>query len=213
MLGAVRFARLPRVLVASLCLAAAAAGTSAFADDKMMGPISGLQPVTPAPDPAAVKPGLAVTYYFNFFRRIRELEDWMKFDKGRVGEPIPQLDYDVGPGNVLTTTADNGVGAQIEGMINFPTTGAYEIQMQSNDGVRLTIGGQQILEDPDVHSDRMSDLITLNIEQAGWYPLKLLYFERKGTSTLQLFWTTPDDKDNVAFVPAESLGHIPKQMN
>jgi hypothetical protein len=209
MLGAVRFARLPRVLVASLCLAAAAASGGALADDKM-GPVSGLQPVNPAPDPAAVKPGLAVTYYFNFFRHIRELEDWMKFDKGRVGEPILQLDYDVGPGNVLNTTADNGVGALLEGMINFPTAGAYEVQMQSNDGVRLHIGGQKIIEDPDVHSDRMSDLVTLNIEQPGWYPLKLFYFERKGTSTLQLFWTTPDDKDNVAFVPAEALGHIPK---
>ena len=39
--------------------------------------------------------------------------------------------------------------------------------------------------------------------------LDLLYFERKGTSTLELYWKQPGDEDGgMALVPAEAFAHL-----
>ena len=46
----------------------------------------------------------------------------------------------------------------------------------------------------------------MTIEEAGWYPITVLYFEKKNTSTLQLYWLKPTDEPGPMFiVPAESF--------
>ncbi len=138
------------------------------------GTISGLapakpqpKPAKPQPKPAALKPGLAVTYHYGMVRHVDELATIAKYSKGSLGPPIPQLNYKVGQGNVLTSKFDNGVGAFIEGLINFPEAGTYVLKMQSNDGVKLEIGGKLIHLDPGVHVDTFSDPIPVKIDAAG----------------------------------------------
>ena len=77
--------------------------------------VSGLQPATPQPSTADLKPGLAVTYYFNEFDNTREIADWSKYRDGVRGEPILILDYFVGDGEVLTSGRNDHVGADIRG--------------------------------------------------------------------------------------------------
>ena len=174
------------------------------------GTISGLAPAKPQPKPAALKPGLAVTYYYGMVRHIDELATIAKYSKGSVGPPIPQLNYKVGQGNVLTSKFNNGVGAFIEGLINFAQAGTYVLKMQSNDGVKLEIGGKLIHMDPGVHVDTFSDPIPVKIDEAGWYPLSLIYFERKNTSTLELYWSKAGGAEAADFVPANAFAHLPK---
>jgi hypothetical protein len=172
-------------------------------------PMSGLRPLEPQPDPAALRPGLAVTYHYNMFRHVDQLVQWAKSNEGEAGRPLPVLDYNVGPGRVLNTEKEDGVGAVIEGLIRFPEAGTYEIVVHSNDGVKLRIGDVLVYADPDVHPDRLSEPIPVRIDQAGWYPLSVLYFERKGTSTLELYWLLPGEPDRVRYVPAEAYAHLP----
>ena len=80
--------------------------------------------------------------------------------------------------------------------------------VQSNDGVRLNIGGKQIFEDPDIHGDRFSPELYVNITDPGWYSIRVLYFERANSSTLELYWQEPEG--DVVFVPTEAFGHIKK---
>ena len=174
------------------------------------GTITGLTPAKPQPKPAALKPGLAVTYYYGMVRHVDELATIAKYSKGNVGPPIPQLNYKVGQGNVLTSKFNNGVGAFIEGLINFAQAGTYVLKMQSNDGVKLEIGGKLIHLDPGVHVDTFSDPIPVKIDEAGWYPLSLIYFERKATSTLELYWSEPGGAEASDFVPADAFAHLPK---
>jgi hypothetical protein len=128
-----------------------------------------------------------------------------------VGEPILILDYFVGDGDVLTSGRVDHVGADIRGFMKFPVAGTYTIAMQSNDGVDLKIGGKRIVYDPDVHSDRFSDLIPVEITAPGWYPLHLLYFEKQVTSTLELYWLKPGGDGQLDFVPEEAFAHLPGQ--
>ncbi|MBO6783891.1 MAG: hypothetical protein JJ899_11560 [Alphaproteobacteria bacterium] len=171
--------------------------------------MTGLQPASPQPAADQLKPGLSVTYYFNKFNHTREIPEWAKYKDGVQGEPIAMLDYFVGDGDVLTSGRADHVGADIRGYINFPVAGTYTIAMQSNDGVDLNIGGKRVVYDPDVHRDRYSDLVPVVIETPGWYPLRLLYFEKQVTSTVELYWLKPGGGGQLDFVPAEAFGHIP----
>jgi len=163
-------------------------------------------PAAPQPDAATLKDGLAVRYYFAKFNHIDRLVDWMKYDDGVPGEPLPMLDYDVGMGNVLTTTSSDMVGAHITGFIAFTEPGTTRLRVTSNDGVRVTLGGEMIFEDPGVHKDATSPDLVFDVAEPGWVPLDILYFEKKGTATLKLSWQPPGAPGFVP-VPGAALKH------
>lgn len=191
-------ARIPSLFpLLALTLVLAAAGTAWSA---------GPQPANPQPDAKALKDGLAVRYYFAKYNHIRELESWMKYKAGKPGDPIAMLDSKVGSGAVLTSGVTDLVGAHITGYLGFESAGAYRLQVTSNDGVRITLGGAKIYSDPDVHRDRTSDPIAVQIDRPGWYPIEVLYFEKKNTATLQLHWSPPGSS-GFAPVPATAFKH------
>ena len=158
------------------------------------------------PVPADLQPGLNVTYYYNIFNFVDEVREWSQGQPGEIGAPLLSLDYNVGSGRVLTSNRTDGVGAIIDGFINFPETGVYTMAMQSNDGIEVKIGGQTVFFDPNVHADRFSGLAAVRVEEPGWYPLDVLYFEKRNTSTLELYWQPPGAEGGLNFVPAEALG-------
>ncbi len=169
---------------------------------------TGLKPLAEQPDPAAREPGLAVTYYFGIFNLVDEIVEVAKLEEGQRGPAIPALDYKVGSGAVLTSGRADGVGADIRGLINFSRAGTYMMALQSNDGVRLELGGRLLFLDAGVHADRFSKLVPVEIETPGWYPLSILYFEKRNTSTLQLYWTRPGDQGGLTFVPPDAFAHL-----
>jgi len=163
----------------------------------------------PAAEGAALEPGLAVDYYYGYYRWIDELEERIGEGDAEPGAPLPALDYQTGTGKVLSSPRSNGVGARIRGYLHLAEPGAYTLVVQSNDGVRLTLAGERLIEDPDVHADRYSRPVTVEVAEPGWYPLEVLYFERKNTSTLRLFWrppSAPADAD-MSLVPATVFAH------
>lgn len=171
--------------------------------------ISGLKPAYPQPNAAELEPGLAVQYYGAKFNDLDDMDDWMKYDDGKAGTPIPMLNYQVGTGNVLTATSEDFVGADIKGFINMDKPGRYTFMVHSNDGVYVAIGDKLIYEFPTVHGDTFSDEIVVEISEAGWYPIHVKYFEKKNTSTLELYWESPNGGD-MDYVPAEAFAHIGK---
>ncbi len=167
------------------------------------------QPLDPQPAAGDLDPGLSVRYYRAFFRLIEEFVESMAGDAGEAGAALPALDYRVAGGPALTSGVEDGVGAKITGLIRLDKPGTYSFLVQSNDGFVLDIGRASVLEDPDVHGDRYSKIAKLTVGQPGWYALYLLYFERKGTATLELYWKQPgDEAGSMALVPAEAFAHL-----
>ncbi|MEH6497098.1 MAG: PA14 domain-containing protein [Pseudomonas marincola] len=183
-----------------------AAGVGLFAVNSAVAGPMGLKPANPQPTAGSLSTGLAVQYYGVKLESIDQFLEWMEYDKGKPGTPIPMLNYQVGLGNVLTTTTNDLVGADITGFINFETSGTYTIMVHSNDGVQVNIGGVMVYEDPEVHGDRFSDEIKLEISEPGWYPVRVLYFEKKNSSTLELYWDPPGSEE-IDYVPATAFGH------
>lgn len=171
------------------------------------GGAAGAASVSPAdPQPGALNPGLAVDYYYSDMRHLDELVELMSRKDPSPGEPLPNLDYVRGDNKpTLTTKYPRFVGAEITGYLNFPEAGTYNLVVVSNDGVRLWIDGKLIYEDPNVHADRESDFIPIEVEDAGWHDIRLLYFQRKNTTALVLGWQ--QGGGDLEVVPPEFFGH------
>lgn len=165
---------------------------------------TGAEPLDPQPAAGEIRPGLAVTYYYAMFQ---DVNDITLLVKGKPGPPIEMLDHDTDTGRVLTANRSMGVGAEIRGMIRFDAAGTYRLRVNSNDGVRLTIAGIQLWEDPYIHPDTLSPPLDLVVDQPGWYDLAIDYYQKKGTSALGLYWTPPGAGEEKA-VPKEAYGHL-----
>lgn len=189
-----------RLVGASTALAAAVLLCVGFV---IAAPLTGAKPVSPQPAADKLNPGLAVSYNYAMFHYVSEVP---KAGKGKPGKPLANLDHKTDTGSVLSADASMGVGALITGFIKLDKPGTYVFKVLSNDGVKLTIGGVLIHEDPGVHSDMMSPPVELVITEPGWYPFAVDYFQRKGTSALKVYWTPPGGGESV--VPPEAFAHL-----
>ena len=171
---------------------------------------SDLTPADPQPAADALRPGLFVLYYFNYFERhLDPLADIAaSANRGRAGKPIPYLNHRFGKGKVFDSGTNRGVAMRMRGMLQFPAPGEYTFRAISNDGLRIRIDDNLIIDDPDQHSDQYAVQAIVDIPRQGWYPFSVEYFQRKGTATLVLFWRTPSAKDFVP-VPAARFAHLP----
>lgn len=165
--------------------------------------ITGVSPASPQPEAGALAPGIAVEYTQGFVRFVDDLERLSGWKKG---DPLAQIDYNTGSGNVLTSGYTQGVGARLKGFIKLDKTGDYQFAIQSNDGVRMKLDGKTIISDPAVHYDQFSPNVTVPVSTPGWYALDIEYFQRRGTATLELYWQPPG-MDSFEFVPADAFAH------
>lgn len=134
-------------------------------------------------------PGLDVRIVEKFFRNINEMPEETAFSKAR---PIRKLAYRYEGGTAMFDTDRSlAIGMRIRGLLSIEEPGTYEFQARSNDGIRVQIADKIIIEDPDVHSDRFSSIARCNISKAGYLPLHILYFQRKGSACLELYWKPP----------------------
>ncbi|MGE0151494.1 MAG: PA14 domain-containing protein [Reyranellaceae bacterium] len=192
--------------IAALALIGLALATSPslaqIRGSKSSGPVA-INPANPQPAADKIKPGLSVSYYFGLINNVNEIPD----APGKAGPPLPQLNYNVGFKNVLTSDREDGVQAIIIGYIMLDKPGLWKFAVQSNDGCRFLLDGKKIYELPGVQPDVMSDVLEVNASAPGWYALKMFYFEKRNTSTLELYWAPPGVAD-LAIVPASAFAHV-----
>ncbi len=158
-----------------------------------------------------LQPGLASWYYLEFFER--DLQNLPKSDRSLypsfAGKPILQLNHQFDEQNIFDSGTNRGVGIRMKGYINFPEAGHYEMQALSNDGVILHLSDNLAINDPEQHSDRLSNIAYVSINSPGWYQTVIEYFQRKGTAALKLMWKTPGSSEFVP-LPESAYGHLPQ---
>ncbi|MEW6258722.1 MAG: PA14 domain-containing protein [Thermodesulfobacteriota bacterium] len=134
-------------------------------------------------------PGMDVRIIEKFFRNINEMPDDTSFSKTR---PFPNLAFRYEGGTpMFHTDRSLAIGMSIRGYLHIDQPGIYEFQARSNDGIRMKLTDIVILEDPDVHSNRLSPVARCTIQKSGYLPLHILYFQRKGSACLELYWKRP----------------------
>jgi hypothetical protein len=94
-------------------------------------------------------------------------------------------------GNSAATAATVDHAAMVlNGFIAIPTAGSYTFNLGSDDGARLTIGGQAVIDNDLLHSFA-TVTGSATFAAAGLYPLNLIYFNNGGNSGLDL-WARDD---------------------
>lgn len=88
------------------------------------------------------------------------------------------------------------------GRIQAPTSGLYMFTTSADDGVKVYIGGKQIISDPGPH--RPTDATgRFEMEAGRFYDLKIEYYNGYGGGALSLYWQT--DGMAKTLVPAANL--------
>ena len=183
--------------------------TGCAMDAQEMQPMIVEKPQYPAKVEAAdLQPGLAVLYFYDFYRYINEMPTGEKIkQKGKPGPPILQLNHQFKDGKVFDSGESRGVGMVMTGYFHLGEPGEYAFQALSNDGFELYINDNLLISDPRVHRDRLSDPGILTVAQGGWFPVMIKYYQRKGTAALKLYWQPPG-AGSFVIIPANVYGHL-----
>lgn len=182
----------------------AAIATSIFAIAAHAEPLA-LSPANPQPKAGALAPGLAVSYAYESVRTLSAAQDALS--NARKGPPLRGLSYEDTNEGAITLTAKSAqkVVAGISGFIRFDAPGTYEVDTLTNDGLVLTIGGQEVAFYDGVHACESSGVTEVAVPQAGWYALEATYFQRKGTACLSMDWNVGG---KLGQVPDKAFAHL-----
>ncbi len=97
-------------------------------------------------------------------------------------------------------------GLTFKGYIRIPRDGRWTFYTRSDDGSKLWIGNQLVVDNNYMHSATIeqSGIILL---KKGWHPLKIHYFELVGKESLSMLIAGPQTQKQE--VPGTALGHRP----
>ncbi|MFB7292308.1 family 16 glycoside hydrolase [Actinacidiphila glaucinigra] len=138
----------------------------------------------PLADLPPQEPGVTLRV-FDIQSPLDELCDLKPAQTPNVDRLIPTADWTSTDGFGFT---DNFV-SQIIGNINVPEAGSYTFRLISDDGSRLFIGGQQVIDHDGLHGAEPKDgEITLT---PGYHALHIDHFDRGGGQQVTLQWKPP----------------------
>jgi MSHA biogenesis protein MshQ len=92
----------------------------------------------------------------------------------------------------------NNFSVQWNGYIRVTQSGVHRFQTNSDDGVRLTVNGDLLIDEWNDHSVTTHTSAAVNLVAGNSYPIKLEYYENGGFAVAQLFWQTPGSGAYVA---------------
>lgn len=85
---------------------------------------------------------------------------------------------------------DQYIGLVFTGWVDVPVTGTYTFYLMSDDGSRLWIGDQEIVENDGNHAPIMKTG-TISLQQ-GLHPLRLAYYNAGGGRGLAVYMRNPN---------------------
>ena len=147
----------------------------------------------PTPVPADIVAGLIYSYYEGSWSALPTFADLSAVKTGRV------TDFDLS-----VRQRDSNFGVVFAGYINIPAAGQYTFVTGSDDGSKLFIDGQQIVNNDGLHGLREREgTVTLS---EGLHPIRVSYFEREGQEKLNVYWkNTAHGVTTAQRIPAELL--------
>jgi YVTN family beta-propeller protein len=113
------------------------------------------------------------------------------------------VNFDWGAGAPAGVTADD-FAVRWSGSVIAGTSGLYRFQTVSDDGVRLWVDGQLVIDNWTPHGATTDTSAALRLEAGRRYAIRLEYFEAQWDATIRLRWQRPGASGFVA-IPAASL--------
>jgi len=131
--------------------------------------------------------------------------DNMDFTGASVTRVDPQIDFDWTTGSPIAGIGPDTFSVRWTGQIQIPTTGTYTFFTTTDDGVRLWVNGQ-LLVDQWVNQGPTEYSGTIALTAGQKYNLQMDYFENAGGAVARLQWSGPGI--NKAVIPANVLSPV-----
>ncbi|GAB5518837.1 MAG: hypothetical protein RhofKO_10880 [Rhodothermales bacterium] len=147
----------------------------------------------PAITSASRRLGLRYAYYEGAWKQLPDFSTLSVVDEGSTQA------FDL---EALKQT-DDGYGLVFEGYLRVPTTGVYRFEVRSDDGTKLFLGGDLLINNDGSHS-ALTRYGQAALE-AGLHAFRLEYFEDHGGETLSVRWAGPGIE--MQPLPSTALAH------
>ncbi|MEE2780214.1 MAG: PA14 domain-containing protein, partial [Myxococcota bacterium] len=108
--------------------------------------------------------------------------------------------------NFSTTLPNNGFSVRWEGAIWISDSGHYTFYLGTNDGGRMVLDGEQVIDNWINHSFVSFESVTRELHW-GWHTLEVEMYEANGEAAARLDWEGPDFSRSL--VPPHRLAYIP----
>ncbi len=119
-----------------------------------------------------------------------------------------QVDFDWAAGSPSAGVGADSFAVRWEGFVEAPVTGNYTFWTQSDDGVRLWVNGNLVIDNWTLHSATWDSAAPVALQAGQRYSLRMEMFERGGDAVARLHWQTPGNPVR-AVVPSSQLFGCP----
>ena len=149
--------------------------------------------VEAAPVPAPSEGNLVYHYYEGTWNQLPDFSQLSAIASGTVDY------FDLG-----VRQKDSNFAVVFEGYIEIPVSGDYTFELNSDDGSKLYIGGEEVVNNDGLHGSRFKEG-TISL-QTGVHPITVSFFEKSGKELLEVYWkNTAHGVTSRQLVPASAL--------
>ena len=113
------------------------------------------------------------------------------------------VNFNWGSGAPASGVGSDNFSVRWTGQVQAPVTGTYVFSTVSDDGVRLSVNGQQIINNWTNHASTTNTSAGITLTAGVKYAVTLEYFEAGGQAVAQLRWSYPGQTTVV--IPASRL--------
>ncbi len=145
--------------------------------------------------------------HFRFYR-----DTWDKLPDFNQLKPEASGQLTSGLFDIGQRTRDAAFGFVFEGVLIVPHEGDYTFFVDSDDGSRLTVDGQQVILYDGIHGVGTEQKKTSHLRQ-GRLPIKLEYFQQVGGLGLNVEWSGPEFSRRALSAPVESAVEPPPKLS
>jgi uncharacterized repeat protein (TIGR02543 family) len=114
------------------------------------------------------------------------------------------VDFNWGTGSPGAGVPADFFSARWTGLVEAPASGSYQFQTNSDDGVRVSVNGQVLINNFTPHGPTVDTSAAVTLVAGQRYSIVVEYQEYTGGALMQLRWKTPGDSAFAA-VPASRL--------
>lgn len=127
---------------------------------------------------------------------------------------VPEVNRDWGLESLLPydpekTYVDHMI-ANYSGFLTIPTDGKYQIGGGSDDGLRMRLGGKEVVNAWSLHGYSEAWSAELDLKAGQILPISIDYFEHTGGARANLQWKSSTNAVNTGVIPGEYLASAPK---
>jgi YVTN family beta-propeller protein len=117
---------------------------------------------------------------------------------------VEAINFDWGSNAPAAGVPKDKFSVRWSGRVQVPTSGLYRFQTVSDDGVRLSVNGVQVINSWTNHAARTDTSADVNLTAGQFYTVRMEYYENGGKAVARLRWRQPGTTTYVA-VPADKM--------